>query len=83
MLILCYRFQECALTGRKYTHDQIYQLSQNFSNYLRNNVGIKPEEVVAIVLPNCIDYPVILFGIWAAGCIASPMNPAFTERLNI
>jgi long-chain acyl-CoA synthetase len=37
--------------------------------------GIGPGDVVAVHAPNCIDYPVVYYGILLAGATFSPTNP--------
>ena len=69
--------QECGITGRKYTHDQVYSLSRSFAAALIH-AGFKRGDVVAVVLPNIPEYAIVIFGVWDAGLIASPVNPAYT-----
>ncbi|OXA41756.1 probable 4-coumarate--CoA ligase 3 [Folsomia candida] len=64
-------------TGRKYSHDQILKNAQGFAAALIQS-GLKRCEVVAIVLPNVPEYASILFGIWDAGLVASPVNPSYS-----
>ena len=45
-----------------------------FAHALRAR-GIGPGDVVAVHAPNCIDYPVIYYGILLAGTTFSPTNP--------
>lgn len=42
--------------------------------------GVAPGDRVAIFLPNCPDYLVALFGIWAAGAAAVPINAKLHPR---
>ena len=37
--------------------------------------GIGPGDVVAVHLPNCLDYPAVYYGILLAGAVFSPTNP--------
>jgi long-chain acyl-CoA synthetase len=45
-----------------------------FANALRSR-GIGRGDVVAVHAPNCIDYPVVYYGILLAGATFSPTNP--------
>ena len=69
--------QECGVTGRKFTHEQVFQLSRGFAAALIQS-GFKRGDVIGIVLQNVPEFPIVLFGIWEAGLIASPINPAYT-----
>ncbi|UZJ23889.1 AMP-binding protein [Rhodococcus antarcticus] len=37
--------------------------------------GIVPGDVVAVHMPNCLDYPAVYYGILMAGAVFSPTNP--------
>lgn len=37
--------------------------------------GIGPGDVVAVHLPNCLDYPAVYYGVLLAGAVFSPTNP--------
>src|SRR4051794_7240103 len=45
-----------------------------FANALRSR-GIGKGDVVAVHAPNCIDYPIVYYGILLAGATFSPTNP--------
>src|SRR5208282_6413006 len=51
--------------------DQIERLSGQFSK-----AGLKPGDCVAIVLPNSLEFLVILLALTRARLIAAPLNPA-------
>lgn len=68
---------ECQVTGRKYTFSQLRTLSRRFASSLRKQ-GFKPGDVLAVMLPNMPDYPVILLGAMEAGLIVSTINPIYT-----
>jgi long-chain acyl-CoA synthetase len=44
------------------------------------SMGVKPEDRVAICLPNCPQFVIAEFGAWKAGAIACPFNPTYSER---
>src|SRR5208282_1833193 len=52
--------------------DQIERLSGQLSN-----AGLKPGECVAIVLPNSLEFLVILLALTRARLVAAPLNPAY------
>ena len=72
-------FQECAVTGRLYTFEQIYNYSRGFAAGLLKR-GVQRGEMVAVILPNIPEYPICIFGTFDAGCRLSTVNPAYTAR---
>ena len=42
--------------------------------------GLKKGDVVAIISPNCIEWPVIFFAVIAAGGIVTSCNPLYTPK---
>ncbi|XP_021962744.1 probable 4-coumarate--CoA ligase 3 [Folsomia candida] len=68
---------ECAVTGRTYTHGQVHRKSQSFAAALKQH-GLGRREAVCILLPNIPEYPIVALGIWDAGLVVSPINPAYT-----
>ena len=55
------------------------ELSNNFAVYLREELKLQKGDVVAVMAPNCLTYPIALFGILKAGLIATNINPLYTE----
>lgn len=72
-------FQVCALTGRSYTYAQTHKMSLIFAAALRTKLKLKDGDNVAVILPNMPEYPVALFGVLQAGCVASMMNHLYTS----
>lgn len=42
--------------------------------------GVKRGERVALMMPNCLQYPVALFGVLLAGAVVVNVNPLYTPR---
>ncbi|XP_039293591.1 4-coumarate--CoA ligase 1 isoform X3 [Nilaparvata lugens] len=70
---------ECGLTGRSYTFSKLRELCKKFAAALLKS-GLKPGEVVAIILPNTPDYPIAALGAIEAGLTVSTVNPAYTPE---
>ena len=66
--------------GTTLSYRDIDQLSLRFASYLQNTLGLIKGERVAIMLPNILQYPVALFGIFRAGLVAVNVNPLYTAR---
>jgi len=66
--------------GKTLSYQEIDQLSQAFGCYLVHELGLNKGDRVAIMLPNLLQYPVVLYGILRAGLIAVNVNPLYTPR---
>lgn len=56
------------------------RLSMQFACYLQNSLGLTRGERVAIMLPNILQYPVVMCGIFRAGLVVVNVNPLYTAR---
>ncbi|HET9703709.1 MAG TPA: AMP-binding protein [Vicinamibacterales bacterium] len=54
------------------------RLSDEFAVYLREVAGFKAGDRVAIQMPNCLAYPIAVFGALKAGLIMANTNPLYT-----
>jgi long-chain acyl-CoA synthetase len=66
--------------GESLTYAQIEKMSIAFADFLQNKCKLVPGDRVAIVLPNVMQYPVVLFGAHKAGCVVVNVNPLYTPR---
>ena len=57
---------------------QVNDLSDAFAGYLRQTLGLKSGDRVAVQMPNCLAYPVVAFGVFKAGCVLVNTNPLYT-----
>ena len=60
------------------TFEEADQLSDQFAVYLREVAGFKPGDRVAIQMPNCLAYPIAVFGLLKAGLVMVNTNPLYT-----
>ncbi len=60
------------------TFEEADRLSDQFAVYLREVAGFKPGDRVAIQMPNCLAYPVAVFGTLKAGLVMANTNPLYT-----
>lgn len=60
------------------TYAEVDRLSDQFAVYLREVAGFKAGDRLAIQMPNCLAYPVVVFGIFKAGLIMVNTNPLYT-----
>jgi len=66
--------------GKTITFAELDQMSRDFSAYLSCDAGLKKGDRIAIMMPNVMQYPVVLFAALRAGLIVVNTNPLYTER---
>ncbi len=65
--------------GKTITFDELDKLTKDFASYLQNTLNLKKGSKVAIQMPNCLQYPVALFGTLRAGMVVVNANPLYTS----
>jgi long-chain acyl-CoA synthetase len=66
--------------GRTITYGDVDRLSAQFAAYLLGELKLKRGDRVAIMMPNCLQYPIATFGILRAGLTVVNTNPMYTPR---
>lgn len=66
--------------GKTLSYADLDRLSIQFACYLQETLGLTRGERVAIMLPNILQYPVALCGIFRAGLVVVNVNPLYTAR---
>lgn len=66
--------------GKSYTYGEIDQASKAFAAYLQQDLGLVKGDRIAIQMPNCLQYPIVLFGALRAGLVVVNTNPLYTPR---
>jgi len=54
--------------------------SKAFAAYLQHDLGLVKGDKFAIMVPNCLQYPIALFGALLAGLTVVNVNPLYTAR---
>ena len=65
--------------GRTISFDDLDRLSRSFGAWLQAK-GVVKGTRVAVMMPNCLQYPVCIFGILRVGGIVVNVNPLYTAR---
>ncbi|HEX9194022.1 MAG TPA: long-chain-fatty-acid--CoA ligase [Burkholderiales bacterium] len=65
--------------GRTLSFGDLDRLSRHFGAWLQAK-GLASGARVAVMLPNCLQYPVCIFGTLRAGCVVVNVNPLYTAR---
>ena len=79
----CERFRELPALenlGTRLSYGEWQRLSQRFAHTLHHRLGMTKGERLAIMLPNLLQYPVVLMGALKAGLTVVNINPLFTPR---
>src|SRR5690554_1817664 len=66
--------------GVSLTYAEIDALSIQFASWLLNDMKLKKGDRVAIMMPNCLQYPIATFGVLRAGLTVVHVNPMYTVR---
>ena len=75
-----YRYKSAfACMGKEMTYDEVDKASRNFAAYLHSR-GLEPGDKLAIMMPNVLQYPIVLFGALRAGLTIVNTNPLYTPR---
>jgi long-chain acyl-CoA synthetase len=64
--------------GTSLTYGEIDRSSRDFAAWLLGMAGLKRGDRIAIMLPNILQYPVVLFGALRAGLTVVNTNPLYT-----
>jgi long-chain acyl-CoA synthetase len=65
--------------GKRITYAELGQAAQAVTCWLQQQ-GCKKGDRIALMMPNVMAYPAILFGVLAAGCTVVNVNPLYTAR---
>lgn len=65
-------------TKKEFTYSQIKENSYALAAGFQIEFNLKRGDIVAVLLPNCLEHPIIIFGITLCGATASLINPSHT-----
>jgi len=66
--------------GASITYEELSVQATAFAAYLQQDLGLKKGDKFAIMVPNCLQYPIALFGALLAGLTVVNVNPLYTAR---
>lgn len=64
--------------GKTITFKELDDLSNHFACYLQQDLKLKKGDRIAIMLPNILQYPVVMFAALKAGLTVVNVNPLYT-----
>lgn len=62
------------------TYREVDEMSAHFAAYLQQKLGLKKGDKIAVQMPNCLQYPIVMFGALRAGLVVVNTNPLYTHR---
>lgn len=62
------------------TYKELDDMSRNFASYLQNDLKLQKGDRIAIMMPNLLQFPVVMFGAMRAGLIVVNTNPLYTPK---
>jgi len=66
--------------GASISYEELSVQATAFAAYLQQDLGLKKGDKFAIMVPNCLQYPIALFGALLAGLTVVNVNPLYTAR---
>jgi long-chain acyl-CoA synthetase len=66
--------------GQTLSYAEMDDLTARFAAWLQTRAGLNSGDRVAIMMPNLLQYPVVLFGALRAGMVVVNVNPLYTAR---
>ena len=66
--------------GVAMTYAELDAKSKAFAGYLQNHLNMAKGDRLALMMPNCLQYPIALFGAMRAGITIVNVNPLYTPR---
>jgi long-chain acyl-CoA synthetase len=66
--------------GTELTYADLGQKTRDFAAYLQQELGLKKNDIIAIMLPNLLQYPIAIFGALRAGLTVTNVNPLYSPR---
>ena len=67
----------CGLSGAVLSHGEVRDTALQVARALAS-LGLKKGDVVAVILPNCLQYPPLVLACLYLGVVLTPINPSYT-----
>jgi acyl-CoA synthetase (AMP-forming)/AMP-acid ligase II len=68
-----------AASGRTLSYAELRAQVQGLAGALSRR-GLRKGDAVGVLLPNCVEYPAVFFGVALAGGVCTTMNPVYTAH---
>ena len=67
----------CSVQGTTLSHGEVRDTALQVARSL-TSMGLKKGDVVAVILPNCVEYPSLVLACLYLGVVLTPINPGYT-----
>ena len=66
--------------GKSITFDELDKYTRDFGAWLQHSAGLKKGDRIAVMMPNLLQYPIVVFAALRAGLVVVNTNPLYTDR---
>lgn len=66
--------------GKTISYAELNELTLSFAAWIKNETNLEKGDRIAVMMPNLLQYPVIVFGALRAGLVVVNTNPLYTSR---
>lgn len=66
--------------GKTLNYQQLEDLTRQFASWCQHEAGLRKGDRIAVMMPNLLQYPVVVFGALRAGLVVVNTNPLYTDR---
>lgn len=66
--------------GKTMTYGELDAASRNFAAWLQHEAKLVKGDRIAVMMPNLLQYPIVVFGALRAGLVVVNTNPLYTDR---
>ncbi|MDH5710065.1 MAG: AMP-binding protein [Gammaproteobacteria bacterium] len=66
--------------GKTISYKELHEYTSQLAAYLKNDLGLKKGDRIAIMMPNLLQNPVAIFAALRAGLVVVNTNPLYTAR---
>ena len=66
--------------GKTITFAELDELTLAFAAWIKNETSLEKGDRIAVMMPNLLQYPVVVFGALRAGLVVVNTNPLYTAR---
>lgn len=66
--------------GKTISYGELDKLTLQFAAWIKNHTKLEKGDRIAVMMPNLLQYPVVVFGALRAGLVVVNTNPLYTDR---
>ncbi|MFK8078678.1 MAG: AMP-binding protein [Granulosicoccus sp.] len=66
--------------GTTMTYQQLEDRTKAFASWCQHEAGLVKGDRIAVMMPNLLQYPIVVFGALRAGLVVVNTNPLYTDR---